>query len=141
METLTAETEKIMNERFKKDSIIALATIENNLPFVRNVNAYYEKGSFYIITHGLSNKMKQIEKNSTVAVCGEWFTAHGTGRNLGYFRKAENKEIAEKLRNVFSEWIDNGHNDFNDENTCILCIELTDGVLLSHGTPYEINFR
>ena len=46
METLTAKTERIMNERFRKDSVIALATTENNLPFVRNVNAYYESGSF-----------------------------------------------------------------------------------------------
>ncbi len=140
METLTAKTERIMNERFRKDSVIAPATTENNLPFVRNVNAYYESGSFYIITHGLSNKMKQIEKNSTVAICGEWFTAHGKGMNLGYFGKAENQEIAEKLKNVFTAWIDNGHNDFSDENTCILRIDLTDGVLLSHGTPYEISF-
>ena len=88
----------------------------------------------------LFNKMKQIEKNSTVAICGEWFTAHGKGMNLGYFGKAENQEIAEKLKNVFTAWIDNGHNDFSDENTCILRIDLTDGVLLSHGTPYEISF-
>ena len=45
-----------------------------------------------------------------------------------------------KLRKAFSEWIDNGHNDFNDVNTCILCVELSDGVLLSHGTRYDIDF-
>ena len=38
---------------------------------------------------------------------------------------------------VFSEWIDNGHNNFDDENTIILCVELTDGLLLAHGTMYE----
>lgn len=27
-----------------------------------------------------------------------------------------------------------------DPNTCIFCIHLTDGVLLSHGTRYEIDF-
>ena len=58
-------------------------------------------------------------------------------KGLGYFGKEENYWIAEKLKNVFSEWIDNGHNDFDDENTIILCIELTDGLLLSHGTRYE----
>lgn len=39
--------------------------------------------------------------------------------------------IAEKLRCVFAEWIDNGHINFDDENTIILCVELTDGLLLS----------
>lgn len=141
MERLTKEAEKIMIERFGKDSIVALATVEGGIPYVRNVNAYYEDGSFYVITYGLSNKMRQLEKNPIVAIAGEWFSAHGTGVNLGYFGKAENAEIAGKLRAAFATWIDNGHNNFEDVNTCILCIRLTDGILLSHGTRYEIDFQ
>ena len=140
MEKLTKISEEIMVERFGKDNVIALATTENGIPYVRNVNAFYENKAFYVITHGLSNKMKQIEKNPVVAIAGDWFTAHGKGVNLGYFCRDENAEIAEKLRVVFAEWIDNGHNNFNDENTCILCIKLTDGLLLSHGTRYDIDF-
>ena len=56
---------------------------------------------------------------------------------MGYFGKSENTEIAGKLRKAFSEWIDSGHNDFSDKNTIILKVELTDAVLLSHGTRYE----
>ena len=41
------------------------------------------------------------------------------------------------MRTAFAEWIDNGHNDFNDENTIILRVELTDGLLLSYGKRYE----
>ena len=59
---------------------------------------------------------------------------------VGRFGKDENAEIAEKLRIAFAEWIDNGHNDFSDENACILCIKLTDGVILSHGMRYDIDF-
>ena len=138
MKKLSEDIEKIMAERFGKDTIIALATVENKVPFVRYVNAYYENGAFYIITHALSNKMKQIKSNPTVAISGDWFTAHGKGINLGYFRKEENHVIAEKLKKVFAEWIDNGHNNFDDENTIILRIELTSGLLLSHGTRHEI---
>lgn len=134
---LNKEAEKIMTDRFGKDTVIALATSENGIPYVRYVNAYYENGAFYIITYALSNKMKHIENNSSAAIAGEWFTAHGKGINLGYFGKEENRGIAEKLKGVFSEWIDNGHNNFDDENTVILCVELTDGLLLSHGTRYE----
>lgn len=138
MKKLIEEVEEIMVERFGKDTIIALATTENKIPYVRYVNAYYENGAFYIITHSLSNKMKQIENNSLVAVAGEWFTAHGKGTNLGYFCKKENSIVAEKLNSIFAEWIDNGHNDFNDANTIILRIDLTDGLLFSHGRRYEI---
>ncbi|MBD5084562.1 MAG: pyridoxamine 5'-phosphate oxidase family protein [Clostridiales bacterium] len=137
MKKLNQEAEKIMTERFGKDTVIALATVEDGVPFVRNVNAYYEDGAFYIITYARSNKMRQIEKNPAVAIAGEWFTAHGRGANLGWFGKKENGRIAEKLKSAFAEWIDNGHNNFEDENTIILCVKLTDGLLLSHGTRYE----
>lgn len=63
MGKLSIEAEKIMIDRFGKDSIISLATIENNKPFVRSVNFFYDSGSSYIFTYGLSNKIKQIEKN------------------------------------------------------------------------------
>lgn len=140
MEKLTKEIDAILLERFGKDSIIALATAIDNIPYVRNVDAFYENGAFYVLTHGLSGKMKQIEENPTVALSGEWFTAQGKGVHLGYFGKADNARIAEKMRDVFSAWIDNGHNDFDDINTCILRIELTSGILFSNGKRYEIDF-
>lgn len=130
----------IMKERFGHDTLIALATVDEGIPFVRTVNSYYEDGAFYVITHALSNKMKQIRKNPVAAICGEWFTAHGIGKNMGYICDEKNKEIACKLREAFAEWYDNGHTDESDPNTCILCIDLTDGVLLSHGTRYDIEF-
>lgn len=140
MEKLTMKTKEIMDERFGKDTIIALATVKDGKPYVRSVDGFYEDGAFYVITHALSNKMKQIEENPLVAISGDWFTAHGKGINLGWFCKEENKNIADKLKKAFQEWINNGHNNFNDENTCILCIRLTEGVLFSHGTKYNIDF-
>lgn len=137
---LNEEVSKIMADRFGRDTILALATAEDGVPYVRNVDAYFENGAFYIITHACSNKMKHIENNPTVALAGEWFTAHGKGVSLGFFGKEENRQIAERLRATFKAWIDNGHNNFEDENTVILCIRLTDGVLFSHGTRYEIEF-
>lgn len=134
------EAKKIMEERFGHDTLLSLATVDGDMPYVRTVNAYYEDGAFYVITYGLSNKMSQIRKNPNVAVSGDWFTAHGKGINLEWFCKEENQKIAEKLRRAFASWIGNGHNDFNDKNTCILCIRLTHGVLFSHGTRYDLNF-
>lgn len=140
MTKLTAEIEKILIERFGNDNIIALATTVDNKPYVRSVNSFYENGSFYVLTYGLSNKMKQIHQNPCVAIAGDWFTANGQGINLGYFGDKENKKIADKMFVIFSEWINNGHNNFEDKNTCILQIKLTDGVLFSQGTRYDIDF-
>ena len=132
---------EIMNERFGHDSLLALATIdENGAPWVRTVNAYYEDGSFYVVTYALSNKMKQIAKTSAVAVSGDWFTARGTGENMGHILAKENEEMGDKLRSAFASWYDNGHTNEADVNTVILRIRLTSGVLFSHGTRYEIDF-
>ena len=106
MSRMSPEAEKIMAERFGRDSIIALATSENGAPYVRYVNAYYENGRFYSVTHTLSNKMRQIGEYPVVAVAGEWFTAHGKGTSLGAFGKPENRELAGKLKAVFAGWLD-----------------------------------
>lgn len=139
-ENFPPEAKKLMEERFGKDCLIALATVKDNKPYVRAVNSYYENGCFYVITHGLSNKMQQIKENPDVSICGEWFTANGTGENLGYICSEENSLLADKLRRVFSQWYYNGHTDESDYNTCILKIKLTDGLLLCHGTRYAIIF-
>lgn len=140
MEKLTRQIDDLLLERFGGDSILALATAVDNVPYVRTVDAYYEDGAFYVLTHALSGKMQQIRQNPTVALSGEWFTARGSAENLGWFCKPENAPVAEKMRRVFAAWIDNDHNNFGDENTCILRIRLTGGVLFSNGTRYEIDF-
>ena len=141
MAAFTPEAQTIMNERFGKDSLLALATAADNVPSVRTVNAYYEDGAFYVITYARSGKMQQIASNPVVAICGEWFTAQGRGENLGWFGRPENKDVADKLTRAFADWINNGHNNFADENTIILKIQLAHGVLFSHGTRYDIDFE
>lgn len=94
-----------------------------------------------MITYALSDKMRQINANPEVAVSGDWFTARGKAVDLGYFCKPGNKEIAEKLKAAFAAWIDNGYNNFDDENTIILSIKLTEGRLFANGAAYDIDFR
>ena len=137
---LNNEVHQIMNERFGRDRLIALATAVDGMPYVREVNAYYESGAFYIITYALSGKMQQIAQNPTVAISGDWFTGHGRAESLGWFCAPANKTLADKLTAVFAEWIKNGHTNFVDPNTIILRVQLTNGVLFSHGTRYDIDF-
>lgn len=108
------EAMTVLAGRFGRDSLIAVATMDNVRPYVRSVNGYYEAGMFYVITHTLSNKMKQIENNPVVALCGEWFTAHGIGENIGHVRDADNAAIMAKLREAFASWYGNGHVNEDD---------------------------
>lgn len=133
-------TEAILAERFGKDSLIALATVDGGAPAVRAVNAMYMDGAFYVVTYGLSGKMRQIARDPSVAICGDWFTARAVGENLGYVLREENRAIMDKLRAAFAAWYDNGHTNEADPNTVLLKLRLTSGVLFSHGTKYEIEF-
>ena len=134
------KAQEIMNERFGHDNLLALATVESGEPWVRTVNAYYEEGSFYVVTDARSNKMRQIQSGSGIALCGDWFTARGTGENLGHVLDERNAALMETLRTVFASWYSNGHVNENDPNTCILRIRLTSSTLFSHGTRYDIDF-
>ncbi|HKM35294.1 MAG TPA: pyridoxamine 5'-phosphate oxidase family protein [Lachnospiraceae bacterium] len=130
---------KLIEEKFGngKDNVISLATIarETNLdgkprPVVRSVDAYYEDGTFYVVTNGKSNKMLQIAQNQEVSVSGclEMFTANGVGENLGWVLDPKNAEIRTKLRTAFAGWYDMANNE-SDENCCFLAIHLTRGTL------------
>ena len=135
------QTDLILTERFGKDSLIALATVEDGIPHVRTVDAVYIDGAFYVVTYSLSGKMRQIAKNPRVAISGEWFTAHGVGENLGHVLLPENKAVMDILRAAFAAWYDNGHTNEADPNTCLLKIRLTDGVLFADGIRFDLDFN
>lgn len=142
----------ILEEKFGngKDNVIALATIAlepaadgRPRPVVRDVDAYYEDGVFYVVTWAESSKMKQIAQNNEVgiAVCFQWFNASGTGENLGWVLDPKNAEIRTKLRAAFAKWYDMANNE-NDKNCCILAIRLTRGIINinHHEKLYHMDF-
>jgi len=137
--TVFEEGYQLLDEKFGggKDNVVSLATIArepgadgNPRPVVREVDAHYEDGAFYVTTHALSNKMRQIAANPavSVAVSGEWFTAVGTGENLGWVLDPKNAGLRAKLRKTFAAWYDMANNE-EDKNVCILAIRLTKGTL------------
>ena len=133
------EARDIMQERFGHDSLIALATVEDGLPWVRTVNGYSEDGSFYVLVNSTTNKMRQIAKEPRVAISGDWFTGHGVAEDLGQLLEPQHAELFGRLKAAFAAWYDNGHMQEDDPNSRILQVRITDGVLFSHGTRYEIH--
>ena len=143
---------KLIEERCGngKDNVISLSTIalEPNTdgkprPYIRDVNAYYEDGVFYVTTWTKSIKMQQIAENNEVAftVCSEWFSGNGIGENLGWILDPKNAEIRTKLRKVFAEWYDIEINEQSVENG-ILAIHITRAtVIKDHGAErYQMDF-
>lgn len=135
---MNKEINEILKERFEKDSLISIATVDNcGTPWVRTVDAIYIDGAFYTITHNSTNKMKHISKNPVVAICGEWFSGHGKAESLDYLCLDENKDLADKLRTAFSDWYDNGHTNESDTNTIVLRVAVTDGIIYKDGKRFE----
>jgi len=120
-----------------KDNVLGLATIALDAnpqgkprPVVRDVDAFYEDGAFYVVTYALSSKIKQIAQNNEVAIAVnfEWFTASGVAENLGWVLNPKNAKIRTKMRTAFEKWYDMANNE-SDENVCIMAIRLTDGII------------
>lgn len=143
---------KLIEERCGngKDNVISLSTIAmepgadgNPRPYIRDVDAYYEDGVFYVTTWGKSTKMQQIEKNKEVAfsVCSQWFSGNGIGENLGWVLDPKNAELRKKLRKAFAEWYDFANKEQSKE-CIILAIRITRGtVIKDHGAVrYHMDF-
>lgn len=143
---------KILNEKFgNKDNVISLATISTELnengkpmPCVRDVDAIYEDGVFYIVTYAATSKVKQIEANEevSVAVHFEDFFASGKAKNLGWVLEPSNEKIRNTMRTIFSQWYDMANNE-QDKNCCILAVYLKKGTLrINHGEAfYHFDFE
>lgn len=135
---MNKDFDNILKECFSTDSLISVATVdEKGKPWVRIVDAIFIDGAFYTITNAATNKMKHINANPVVGICGEWFSGHGKAESLGYIRKEENKDLADKLRSAFASWYNNGHTDEGDVNTIILKIIVTDGIVYKDGKRFE----
>ena len=139
---------KLIEERCGngKDNLLALATvaIEQNIegkfcPRVRDVDAYYENGVFYISTHAKSAKMREIQQNKEVAfsVCGQWISGKGIGENIGWVKDDKNADIRTKMKKYF-KWFDEvGGEDSPD--SIILRVNITKAtVIKDHGAVVYI---
>jgi general stress protein 26 len=135
---------------YGKDNIVALSTIAMEpsadgtpFPYVRDVDAYYEDGVFYVTTWAKSNKMQQIAQNKEVAfaVRLEGISGNGIGENLGWVLDPKNAELRAKLRKAFTDWYDQANNE-KDENCVILAIRITRGTIFrDHGAVrYNMDF-
>ncbi len=143
---------KLIEERCGngKDNIISLSTIAMGAnadgkprPYVRDVDAYYEDGVFYVTTWAKATKMQQIAQNKEVAfsVCSQWFSGNGIGENLGWVLDPKNARIRTKLREAFAQWYDFANNE-QDKDCIILAIRITRAtVIKDHGAVrYNMDF-
>ncbi len=128
-----------MQKLFGKDRQFVLATAKDNAPSSRYVDAYYEGGSFYVVTYGESRKAREIIKNPSVALCNRTSRFLGAAYSIGHPLDEQNAAIRKKLRDVFAYWYDR-HNDEADPNMLYVRIDAASGFFHADGTGYEVDF-
>ena len=111
----------ILTERFGSgEDIIAMATVQDGRPQVRNVTAYFKGDSFYVLTFDKSGKMGQLQADNTVALSGRWFAGHGAALDLGPAFEGDNDGAGQQVR--------------------LLRLKLSDASFYCHGTKYTVEF-
>jgi len=129
-----------MNDLFAKDYQFAMATVKDNVPSVRFVDTFFENGFFYVVTYSNSQKVRELEENSKVSLCNEFYRFSGNAYNIGHPLLVENSELREKLIKVFEPWYF-AHNNENDKEMCYVKIELEKGFFYKDGKGYKVNFK
>ena len=130
---------KILSDLFGRDYQFSLATVKDNKPSLRVVDTYYENGEFWLVTHSQSNKVKDIENNSNVALCNYLYSFKGNAYNEGHPLNEENKKIRQQLMKVFKPWYF-AHYKESDKNMCYIKIKLTEGFFFRDGEGYKVDF-
>lgn len=127
---------EILQQRCCQDCIIALATQKGDIPCVREVDAWYEDGSFYIITSAQSEKLKQIAGNPRAGVAGQWFEGFGKAFILGDYRNPENDGLRKKLLQKFA-WFDDHPENYPNPYTVFIRIVLEEVRISGPDWPQE----
>jgi general stress protein 26 len=130
---------EVMEELFAKDCVFAMATAQDNRPSVRFVDTFFQDGSFFVVTHAKTQKVRELETNSHVALSNHFYRFSGYAHNIGHPLTPENQELRSKLIEVFEPWYF-PHNDENDQDMCYVRIELVEGFFCKDGMGYAVNF-
>lgn len=130
----------ILTERFGSgEDIIAMATVQDGKPQVRNVTAYFKGDSFYVLTFDRSGKMGQLQADNAVALSGRWFAGHGAALDLGPAFEGDNDELAQPLKKGFGQWASDSHSG-SGQQVRLLRLKLSDTSFYCHGTKYTVEF-
>jgi hypothetical protein len=129
----------VLEGLFARDCQFSLATCADGAPSVRVVDTYYKDSALWVVTYAKSRKVREIEGNPNVALCGGLYSFTGKARNAGHPLREELAEIRAELVRAFAPWYFR-HNDESDAHMCYVKIDLEAGFFYKDGTGYRVNF-
>lgn len=130
---------EVMEENFGHITEMSVASCADKVVSVRDVNAYYRNGRFYILGKCNNTLFRDITVCPNVGICHGSHNMHGVARSLGHPLEAQNAELRKTLRKEFSLNYDEYVAE-NNPDMCIMEITLTDAETYTRYHRYEIDF-
>ena len=93
---------EVMEENFGHVMEMSLGSAADGEVEVRDVNAYYVDGKFYVLSKMNNTLMHHIAKCPNVGLCHGPHKMRGVARSLGHPLEASNAELRKKLKKEFS---------------------------------------
>ena len=89
---------EVMEENFGHITEMSVASCADKVVSVRDVNAYYRNGRFYILGKCNNTLFRDITVCPNVGICHGSHNMHGVARSLGHPLEAQNAELRKTLR-------------------------------------------
>lgn len=93
---------EVMEENFGHVIEMSVASAANGVVSVRDVNAVYHDGVFYILGRVGNSLMNHISVSPSVGLCHGSHNMHGVARSLGHPLDAQNAALRKFLKREFS---------------------------------------
>ncbi|MCM1195297.1 MAG: hypothetical protein NC099_01940 [Corallococcus sp.] len=130
---------EVMEENFGHVVELCLASCVDSNVTVRDLNAYYENGKFYILSKESNSLIRDISVNPRVGLCHGSHNIYGTAKSLGHPLEKQNAALRKTLRKQFSLNYDEYVTEHNPEMR-IVEVTVTAAETYTRYHRYEIDF-
>lgn len=130
---------EVMEENFGHIVELSLASCSNGVVSVRDLNAYYHDGKFYVLGKTGNTLMHDIAINPNVGLCHGSHNMQGFAKSLGHPCQPHNAQLRRVLKKQFSLNYDEYVSE-SDTSMRIVEITLTNAETFTRYHRYAINF-
>lgn len=140
MENYINRAKEVMQENFGHIVEMCLASCVDNKVTVRDLNAYYRDGKFYVLSKASNSLVHDIAINPRVGLCHGSHNIYGMAKCLGHPLEAKNADLRKILKKQFSLNYDEYVTEHNKEMR-IVEITVTQAETYTRYHRYEIDFE
>ena len=131
---------EVMQENFGHVVEMCVASCVDDNVTLRDVNTYYDKGKFYILSKEGNSLVHDIAINPRVGLCHGSHNIYGTAKSLGHPLESKNASLRKMLKKQFSLNYDEYVTEHNPDMR-IVAITVTQAETYTRYHRYEIDLE